>query len=233
MKLSEDQVKAAAQTALAAQNEAAAAKTKADEAGGVDPELNKLVTDAQAKATAAELDAADLSQKFTTQQKDISKMKAKKADIDRTLRDLGEDDTSEEDVEDEDDLDDPKRPLTVGDLQRINARAAAKTAAELADAVGDSAEAQAIKEALKTDVNPTLVASNPQKAFEAARAIVNREKNAKILEEHNRKGKPQIRSSGAGAPPKVDDDFIPTAEEERYMKGPMALTKEEIMAARR
>lgn len=233
MKLSEDQIKAAAQTALAARNEANAAKAKATESGGVDPELNKARDEAEAKATEAESLEADLSQKYTTQQKDISKMKAKKADIDRTLRDLGVDDADDEDEEDEDDLDDPKRPLTVGDLQRIKARESAKTATQLADAVGDTAEAQAIKDALKTDINPALIASNPQKAFENARAIVNREKNSKIVEEHNRKKPAQIRSNGAGAPPKVDEEFIPTAEEERYMRGPLALTKEEILSARR
>lgn len=230
-KISEAEVKAAAQTALAATNKATEAKKKADEAAGVDPELNKAATTAAQEAAEAESKATDLSQKFTTQQKDIGKMKAKRADIERTLREYGEDDDTAED--NDDDEIDPDRPLTLRDLQRIEAGKAVKTAKELADAVTDADERKAIQEALRVSINPAFVASNPQQAFEQARAIANGSRNAKIIEEANRRnGRTQNRANGSGAPAPVDDTFEPTAEELRYMKGPLALTKEEILAAR-
>lgn len=230
MKISEGEVKAAAQTALAATNTAKEAKAKADEAAGVDPELNKAATDAQALAEDAESKATDLSQKFTVQQKDIGKMKAKRADIDKTLREYGEDDDTDTD-EDDDEID-PDKPLTLRDLQRIDAGKAHKTAKELAAAVTDPDERKAIQEALANSINPSLISSNPQRAFAEARAIANGARNTKIIEEANRKGRTQNRASGSGAPAKVDDTFEPTAEEARYMKPPFNMTKEEIAAAR-
>lgn len=233
MKISEGEVKAAAQTALAARNTATEAKTKANEAANVDPELNKAATDAEATATDAESKAADLSQKFTTQQKDIGKMKAKRADIDKTLREYGEDD-DELAADDDDDEIDPDKPLTLRDLQRIDAGKAHKTAKELAAAVADPDERKAIQDALANSINPTLIASNPQQAFEQARAIANGARNSKIIEEANRRGKGAGgRATGAGAPAKVDDFFEPTVEERHYMRPPFNMTKEEILAARR
>lgn len=230
-KITGEEAKAAAQSALAAKNKAADAKAKADEAGGVDPELNKTATAAATEAADAETHATDLSQRFTVQQKDIGKMRAKKADIEKTLKEYGELDEDEED--DEDDEIDPDEPLTARKLAALEAKKAKKTANELAAAVEDPTERAAIQSALRLSINPSLIASNPQQAFEEARAIANGQRNAKIIEEHNRKGKTQIRASGAGAPPKVDDAFEPTAEELQYMRGPLALTKEEILAARR
>lgn len=229
-KISEVEVKAAAQTALAAATEATAAKAKADEAGGVDPELNKLASDAAQKAADAESTAADLSQKFTSQQKDISKMRAKRADINRTLQELGEED--DEGTPDDDDEIDPDKPLTLKDLQRIEAGKAKKTAEQLAAALPDDEERKAVQDALKNSINPTLIAHNPQQAFEQARAIANGTRNAKIIEEAGRKKTIVNRGNGSGAPPRVDDSFEPTAEEARYMKPPFSMTKEEIVAAR-
>lgn len=230
-KISEVEVNAAAQTALAAKNKATEAKKKADEAGGVDPELNKVSTDAQQEAADAESHATDLSQKYTDQQKAIGKMKAKKADIEKTLKEFEDDDDPDEDDDDEEI--DPDKPLTLRDLQRIEAGKAHKTAKELADAVADPDERKAIQDALRVSINPAFVASNPQQAFEQARAIANGARNAKIIEEANRRaGRPQNRASGSGAPAKVDDTFEPTAEEQKYMKPPFNMTKEDVLAAR-
>lgn len=231
-KISEGEVKAAAQTALTARNTATTAKTKADEAAGVDPELNKAATDAESTAVEAESKATELSQKFISQQKDIGKMKAKRADIDKTLREYGEDDYT--DPDDEDDEIDPDKPLTLRDLQRIDANKAHKTAKELTAAVTDPEERKAIEKALAESINPVFTASNPQQAFEQARAIANGARNNKIIEEHNRRNKaPQGRANGAGAPAKLDDtSFEPTAYEAGLMKQPFNLTKEDILAAR-
>lgn len=231
-KITGDEVKAAAQSALAAKNKATDAKTKADEAGGVDPELNKAATDAAGEATEAESTAADLSQKYTAQQRDIGKMKAKKADIDKTLKEYGELDDDDEEDDDDGEID-PDEPLTPRKLAAIEAKKAQKTAEQLVAAVEDATERAAIKEALQKSINPALIASNPQQAFEQARAIANGSRNAKIIEEHGRKGRTHVRTTGAGAPPIVEADFEPTAEEARYMKPPFSMTKEEIVATRR
>lgn len=233
-KISGDEVTAAAQNATVAKQKAAEARKAAQDAGGVDETLNTAAQTAETAATAAETTATDLSQKFTDQQKDINKMKIKRADINRNLRELGEDDDTagDDDDEDTDPLANPDRVLTARDYQRIEANKAKKNVRDLVAAVADTTERAAIQKALDTNVSRELIASNPQEAFTSARAIANNERNSKIIEESQRRSKPQIRNSGSGAPPNVEEPFEPTAEEQKFMRGSMALTKEEILAAR-
>lgn len=234
MKKTAEEKQAAAASAAAARTKATEARKLATEAGGVDTELNAAATQAESEATEAEKLAADLSQ--ASDLTAIERAKRKLHFVKQQLKELGADDDQDEDDEDDtDDIDlsDPTRVLTVGDLQRIKASESRKTAEQLADGVGDAAQAAAIKSALRTSVNPSLVASDPQAAFAAAQAIVYGGTNAKIIEEHNRKnGTSKTRITGAGAPPKHEEAFEPTAEEQKFMRGPMALTKEEVIKAR-
>lgn len=220
-KISEEQVQTAAQTVTAAKAKLVDAKAAADAAGGVDTQLNAAVTDAQKAITDAEAIVADLSQKKTTYEKSIGKMKIKKADIDRQLREAGELSNDDEDDEDEDD---PNRVVTAGELAK-------KTFDDLTNAVGGD-EATAIQ-AARSQVNPSLLLSNPQAAFQAARAIVNADRNAKIISEAARKTPPKVHTTGAGAPPKHEENIELTAEEMKYTHPPFSMTPEEIVATRR
>lgn len=222
-KISEEQVQAAAQTVTAAKAKLVEAKAAADAAGGVDTQLNAAVTDAQKAITDAEAIVADLSQKKTAYEKSIGKMKIKKADIDRQLREAGE--LSSDDDEDEDaGEDDPNRVVTAGELAK-------KTFDDLTNAVGGD-EATAIQ-AARSQVNPSLLLSNPQAAFQAARAIVNADRNAKIISEAARRTPPKVHTTGAGAPPKHEENIELTAEEMKYTHAPFSMTPEEIVATRR
>lgn len=221
-KISEEQIQTAAQTVTAAKAKLVEAKAAADAAGGVDTQLNAAVTDAQKAITDAEAIVADLSQKKTAYEKFIGKQKIKKADIDRTLREAGE--LSDDDDDDETDTEDPNRVVTAGELAK-------KTFDDLANAVGGD-EATAIQTA-RSQVNPTLLLSNPQAAFQAARAIVNADRNAKIILEANRKNPTRTVTSGAGAPPKQEETIELTAEEMKYTHPPFSLSPEEIVKTRR
>lgn len=220
-KISEEQVQTAAQTVTAAKAKLVEAKAAADAAGGVDTQLNAAVTDAQKAITDAEAIVADLSQKKTTYEKSIGKMKIKKADIDRQLREAGE---LSNDDEDDEDAGDPNRVVTAGELAK-------KTFDDLTNAVGGD-EATAIQ-AARSQVNPSLLLSNPQAAFQAARAIVNADRNAKIISEAARKTPPKVHTTGAGAPPKHEENIELTAEEMKYTHAPFSMTPEEIVATRR
>lgn len=232
-KVTGEEVKASAQIAETAKQKAADAKAAADAAGGVDEDLNTVAKTLAQEATEATASAEALSQGKLDYDKFIGKQKVKKADIDRTLREAGEleDNTSDGGDDDELDLSDPTRPLTVGDLQKITRNNAVKTFDELATAVG-GAEGDAIK-AAKARINPLLITQNPQQAFEDARAIVNRERNAKIIEESNRRRPPVVKQHGAGAPANVEEPIELTAEEQQYLRPPFSMKPEEIVATRR
>lgn len=221
-KISEEQVATAAQTVTAAKAKVTEAKTAADAAGGNDPDLNTALAAAQKTLTDAQAAVADLSQKKIAYEKHIGKMKAKKGDIDRSLREAGELDDDEED--DEVDLNDPDRVVTAGELAK-------RTFDDLANAVGGD-EATAIQ-AARSQVNQQLLISDPAAAFRAARAIVNADRNAKIISDANRKVVPKVHHSSAGAPPKVEENIELTAEEMKYTHPPFSLSPEEIVAARR
>ncbi len=208
-KISEDQIKTAAQTVDAAKSKLVEAKAAADAAGGNDPDLNTAVTDAQKAVTDAETIAADLSQKKTTYEKYIGKQKVKKADIDRQLREAGELSSDDDEDDEEPDLSDPNRVVTAGELAK-------KTFDDLANAVGGD-EATAIQ-AARSKVNPQLLISD---------------RNAKIIQDANRKNPPKVHQSSAGAPPRNEEAIELTAEEMKYTRPPFSMTPEEIVATRR
>lgn len=226
-KPSVEELKAAAESAIVAKTKATDARKAADDAGGVDVTLNKAATDADAAAKDAADNAAALSQQ--AQQglapEKVEKMKRKISIIKQELKDAGVDE--DEDEDEDDDPADPDAPVTRGELSKQKVR-------DLLSTISDAAERQAIEQVLNSEVNPALVVSDPAKAFSNAVSIVNRERNAKIIEEANRKsGKTTVRSHGAGAPARADEEvFEPTAEERSYMRPPFNMTEAELKAAR-
>jgi hypothetical protein len=224
--LSVSEIAAIAGMAITTRTAADTAKAAYD----ADPEDASLKTaweTAEQAATTAKTEADALSQtpKFTSDQ--IAKMKRKRAIIDNDLRSAGAlDDTDDDD--DDDDLDDPNRVVTVGDLQRIEARKAAATAVQMADAIADPVAKAAVKAALGR-VQPS---GNAEQDFADAVAIANREKNNKVLEELGRRPIPVHHAGGAGAPPrKQDEAFVPTSFEASYMKN-FGLTEKDVLEAR-
>lgn len=234
-KLSVEEIKAIAEEAIGARARATEAKAAADAAGGIDEALNTAATDAEKLAKEAEAKATALSQNTPDPdlQKKKDKLLRKKHFIERDLKTLGGDveDDDDEDLDDDADLDDPNTPLTIGVQKRLDARKAKQTLIAIIGEVEDADEKAAIEEALKS-ISPTLIAQNPQQAFEAARAIANGSRNTKIIGEANRGGTGITRPRGAGSPPRHEGAFEPTAEEAQYMRAPWNLTKEQIIAAR-
>jgi len=226
--ISVEEIRAAAETATTTKLAAEAAK-KAWDAAQDDESLKSAYETAQKAADDAKAKVDALSQagtsKYTPEQ--IQKMKRRKAIIESELEKAG---ASDED--DDDDIDplevDPDKPLTMRDLQRIEAKKASETAMQMADGISDTLAREAVKAALRRIVP----SGNPQQDFTDAVAIANREKNSKILEEIARKPTPPQHRSGPGSPPPpLDEAFVPTAEEQRFMNA-FGLTKEQIIAAR-
>lgn len=224
------EAKAVAEAAIAARTKATDAKKAADDAGGVDEDLNSTAQTAEKEATDAEEAATNLSQKLKGDK--VDKLKRRQHFIKKELEELGEAGADDEDLDDPDEID-PNKPLTLNDLRKIEAKKAKNTAVELAESLTDPAERAATLEALTTHVNPQLVASNPQQAFEAARSIANGTRNARIREEAGRGGSGTPRAHGAGAPaPRQDEEPEFTAQEKGFMRPPFSMTKEEILKAR-
>lgn len=226
-KLSVSEIRAVAESAINARHAASTAKT-AHEAKPDDQTLKAAYDAAEQTAKEAEAKADALSQESTKSPEQIAKIRRRHAILTQKLREAGE--LTDDDDEDDEALgDDPTRPVTFGDLQRIEARKATQTAVEMADAITDSAAKDAVKAALKR----VVPSGDFSKDFTDAVAIANREKNNKILEEISRRGVPQQHRSGPGAPARSEGQaFEATAEEARYMKPPFNLTKEQIIAAR-
>lgn len=228
MKYSVAEIKAVAEAAITTRHAADAAKT-AMEAAPEDESLKTAYATAESLAGEAKTKADALSHETTMTPEQIAKAKRKKAAIESDLRLAGalEDDTEEDD---DIDMDDPNRPLTVGDLQRHEARKATQTAVQMADTIEDTVLRDAVKDALK-DVVPS---GDSQADLKKAVAIANIDKNSKVLEEFGRKVIPSVHRSGAGAPPKpLEPDFEPTADEARFMRPPFNVPKEDILKSRR
>lgn len=126
--------------------------------------------------------------------------------------------------------DDDAKPLTLGDLKRIQEETVAKTALDLAEDIPNETERDLVKYHLDNTIRSS---GNPQRDLELAQGLVNSVKNRQILEESSRKYPAKTHPSGAGAPPlkpKETDDL--TAEELAFMKPPFNLSKEQIIKTR-
>lgn len=203
----------------------AAAKQKADEAGGTDETLNKALKDAEDALTKAK---AAPSQNQGRSEKEKAaytlKMNAKR------LQELGGDPAAVlgqgDEAKAEDDLD---KPLTLRKLGEIEREKAAKTAIELAGDIEDETERTDVISILKTRITPS---GNAVADLALARAGANAVRNAKIAEEANRKGTVRRTAAGASQGGKTEDAFTPTPQEQIFMRAPYNLSKEQIIAAR-
>ncbi len=225
MKPTSSEVRAAAEAAIGARQKATDAKAAADAAGNADEALNDALTVAEQEAVTAEGHALALSQALDTDPKEARKEKLlrRRKFIDNDLKKLGVDPDGNED-DDEDELD---KPLTLRDLQAIDAGKARKTAQEMAGAITDSLDRAAVTQALML----VVPSADPEKDFKAAVAIANIDRNSKILEEIQRKPITRTSPTGSGAPPNREEVFTPTAYEQMFMRQ-MGLTKEDILEAR-
>jgi hypothetical protein len=242
MKKSVTEIRQIAEAAITARYAATDAKKAWEDAGSPDGDLKTAYENAEAAATEAKSQADALSQDDggddSKKKKAAEKIKRKMQYLKKDLKDLGvsdDDDDSDEDSGD-DDLDDDidlDKPLTLGDLQRIEAKKAKNAASDMANAIEDPIARQAVKDALKR-ITPS---GDAEQDYRDALAIANASKNSKILEELMRKPTPPQHRSGSGAPArqaKQDDaDIEFTAEEKGYLKPPFNLTKEAVIAARK
>lgn len=224
MKATPSEISAAAEAAISARQKATDAKAAADAAGGTDEALNEAYTTAEKTASDAETHALTLSQSLTSpdeRQTKINKLRRKRDFIDKDLRELGNEEENDDD-EDEDD-----QPLTKGEFKRMQATQARKTAQQMAEAIQDPIDRQAVLSALAT----VVASGDPEKDFRSAVAIANIDRNSKVLEEINRKPLTRSRPTGVGAPSNREEPFVPTAAEALLMRG-MGLTKEAVLKAR-
>lgn len=122
------------------------------------------------------------------------------------------------------------KPLTLGDLKRMDAAKATQTALELANAISDPVERELVKHHIQNTIRPS---GNSQIDLDNARAIVNQKKNAEILSESERRGKPKAHSSAGGAPEtEIPKDRELTAAELKFTRPPFNLSKEDILKQR-
>lgn len=114
--------------------------------------------------------------------------------------------------------------------RKEKAKETQKNALQLADSVADENERALVKQYLQTRINPS---GDPESDFRLAYSAVVSLKNKEIAEEVSRRAVPKTTASGGSQPPKYEEQFTPTAEEERLMRKPYNISKEKIIAARR
>lgn len=111
-----------------------------------------------------------------------------------------------------DDEDDSK-PLTRGDLKRMQRDDSKRKSLDLANEIKDEDERSQVIEILQTRILPS---GNAQKDLDFALSNVRSEKNRQIAEEASRKRNVQKNhSSGSGSPAREDEEFVPTETELR------------------
>lgn len=214
-----DEIRAAAESAIRLRQQATDAKAAADAARGADEDLNEASAQAERDASEAESTALTLSQSLQPDDKEAKKQKLlrKRGFIDKDLAALLG-------VDDEDELD---RPVTHRDLQEMEATRARKSALQMAEAIADPLDRAAVVKSLQL----VVPSSDPERDFQAAVAIANIDRNSKILEEVARRPAPRSTPTGAGAPPRREEEFVPTEHEKMFMTT-MGLTKADILKAR-
>lgn len=219
----------------------AAAKAAAEAADGTDEALNTALANAEAALASAKAPSQDpIGQEIDRENSRGQRTEAQKAEFtlrknaDRA-RELGLDPAAILGVtpaSTESENDDDSKPVTMGDLRRMENERAQRTAFEMAESIEDSQERELTKLYLKR----VVPSGNPQEDLRFARLAVNSAKNTQILEEVGRAHKPPAHSSGTGAPARTEGDsssFVPTKHEAGLMKAPFNLTKEQILDARK
>lgn len=132
-------------------------------------------------------------------------------------------------LEELDKEEDDTRPVTVGDLKRMNLDQSKKTALEMAASIEDDLERTEVMEVLETRIQPS---GDPDKDLSFARAAVNAVRTERALEEQARRVSPTSHASRPAAPGPTEERFEPTPTEAIFMAR-YNLTKEDIIKARK
>lgn len=128
-------------------------------------------------------------------------------------------------VEDED-----SKPVTVGMLRDIQKTDAQKTALQMANDIEDETTRATVKQYLTDNIKPS---GNAESDFKLALAAASAGKNKEILGLIEKHVPPKRTASGGSSPAKVEEEFVPTTEEQQFMRPPYNLSKEKILAARK
>lgn len=126
--------------------------------------------------------------------------------------------------------DEDSKPVTVGMLRDIQKADAHKSAIQMADDITDEETKATVKQYLSDNIKPS---GNAESDFKLALAAASAPKNAQVLAEINRYGTPKRTASGGSVAAKVEEEFTPTAEEQRFMQPPYNISKEKVLAARK
>ena len=201
----------------------AEAKKAAEAAGGADETLNTAVEAAE-KALA---EAKALSQ--DPAKKELDKIKGRKTftrkeRLEFEQRKIQEQLSALEGGEQVD----KNAPVTVGMLEEREKENQKKTALDLAESIEDETERELVIHQLEN----VLTGGNPEERLKVARGYVNSIRNAQIAEELARKREPG-KSLAPGAPPRREDVFTPTPEEQDFMQPPYNLSEKDILEARK
>ena len=114
--------------------------------------------------------------------------------------------------------------------KREKAKEVTKTALQMADNLSDEEVREQVKSYLNTRIVPS---GNAEQDFKDALGAVSASKNKQIIEEIGRATTPRTVAAGGSADAKIEQEFVPTEEEARYMKHPYFLSKEKILKARK
>lgn len=128
------------------------------------------------------------------------------------------------------DEDEDSKPVTVGMLRDIQKQDARQSALQMADDIADEDTRTAVKDALSKRVAPS---GNAEDDFRFALGAVSASKNTQIIQELNRYAPPKRTAAGGSMPAYVEEEFVPTAEEQVFMRPPYNVSKEKIIEARR
>jgi len=120
------------------------------------------------------------------------------------------------------------KPLTLKDLREIQKQDARKTAEQMADELDE-----ATREKVKAELRFIVPSGDAEADFKRALATANVEHNQKIVEMLAARTEPRKTAAGSSAPPKVEEEFVPTDDEKVMMRPPYNLSKEKILEARK
>lgn len=131
---------------------------------------------------------------------------------------------TEEDYEDED-----SKPVTKGELRKMIAGNATKTALQLADEIADNTEKELVRYYLENRITPS---GDSTQDFKDARRLVNSLRNERILEEASRKTAPKTHSNASSVDAKQEKEVVYTPDELTMMKPPFNMSSKEVLEAR-
>lgn len=209
------------------ENSVTAAERAAADAGGTDDALNTVVT--EAKDALAKAKAPSQGSKYTEKEQAAFSLK-KNAERARALgldpgELLGVKTTIATDDRDED-----SKPVTVGMLRDITKAEATKTALQRAEEIADIDTRETVKRILSTNIKPS---GDAEADFRLALSAASAEKNKQVLAEISRYSAPKKTAAGGSQGARVEEDFTPTAEEQRMMQPPYNLSREKVISARK